>query len=83
MNQQDIPVSSHFFINRDGNTLIKEFEGILENSPQIKCLAALVAFLRASGYFSLRPFLDGIYKPRVLIDVTVNDGWYGESFISF
>jgi hypothetical protein len=23
----NIPISSHFFTNRDGNTLMKEFEG--------------------------------------------------------
>ena len=32
----DIPISSHFFTNRDGNTLMNEFEGILENNPQVK-----------------------------------------------
>ena len=57
MTQQDIPVSSHIFTNRDGNTLMKEFEGILENNPQVKNLDAVVGFLRASGYFTLRPFL--------------------------
>ena len=72
MTQQDIPVSSHFFTNRDGNTLMKEFEGILENNPQVKYLDAVVGFLRASGYFSLRPFLDGINKVRILIGIDVD-----------
>jgi hypothetical protein len=30
----DIPLRSQFFSNRDGNTLMKEFEGILTNNPQ-------------------------------------------------
>ena len=68
----DIPISSHFFTNRDGNTLMKEFEGILLNNPQVKNLDAVVGFLRASGYFSLRPFLDGINKVRVLIGIFQN-----------
>ena len=68
----DIPISSHFFTNRDGNTLMKEFEGILTNNPQVKNLDAVVGFLRASGYFSLRPFLDGINKVRVLIGIDVD-----------
>ena len=72
MTQQDIPISSHFFTNRDGNTLMKEFEGILENNPQVKYLDAVVGFLRASGYFSLRPFLDGINKVRILIGIDVD-----------
>lgn len=68
----DIPISSHFFTNRDGNTLMKEFEGILQNNPQVKNLDAVVGFLRASGYFSLRPFLDGISKVRILIGIDVD-----------
>ena len=68
----DAPVSSHFFTNRDGNTLMKEFEGILSNNPQIQNLDAVVGFLRASGYFSLRPFLNGINKVRILIGIDVD-----------
>ena len=68
----DIPISSHFFTNREGNTLMKEFEGILNNNPQVKNLDAVVGFLRASGYFTLRPFLDGINKVRVLIGIDVD-----------
>ena len=68
----DIPVSSHFFTNRNGNTLMKEFEGILQNNPQVKNLDAVVGFLRASGYFALRPFLDGINKVRILIGIDVD-----------
>ena len=64
--------SSHFFTNRDGNTLMKEFEGILQNNPQVKNLDAVVGFLRASGYFTLRPFLDGINKVRILIGIDVD-----------
>ena len=66
------PLSSHFFTNRDGNTLIKEFEGMLENNPQITNLDAVVGFLRASGYFTLRPFLDNINKVRILIGIDVD-----------
>ena len=68
----DIPISSHFFTNRDGNTLMKEFEGILQNNPQVTNLDAVVGFLRASGYFTLRPFLDGINKVRILIGIDVD-----------
>ena len=68
----DIHISSHFFTNRDGNTLMKEFEGIITNNPQVKNLDAVVGFLRASGYFTLRPFLDGINKVRVLIGIDVD-----------
>ena len=65
-------LNSHIFTNKDGNTLIKEFEGVLQHNPQIRNLDAVVGFLRASGYFSLRPFLDNIGKVRVLIGIDVD-----------
>lgn len=68
----DSHTSSHIFTNRDGNTLMKEFEGVLQHNPQIRNLDAVVGFLRASGYFSLRPFLDNIGKVRVLIGIDVD-----------
>ena len=68
----DVPIRSNFFTNDGGNTLIKEFEGILTNNPQIKNLDAVVGFLRASGYFTLRPFLDSVNKVRVLIGIDVD-----------
>jgi helicase, SNF2/RAD54 family len=64
--------NSHIFTNKDGNTLIKEFEGVLQHNPQIRNLDAVVGFLRASGYFFLRPFLDNIGKVRVLIGIDVD-----------
>lgn len=51
---------------------MREFEGILSNNPSIKNLDAVVGFLRASGYFSLRPFLDNINKARILIGIDVD-----------
>lgn len=64
--------NSHIFTNKGGNTLMREFEGLLTNNPSIKNLDAVVGFLRASGYFSLRPFLDNINKARVLIGINVD-----------
>ena len=51
---------------------MKEFEGVLQHNPHIRNLDAVVGFLRASGYFSLRPFLDNISKVRVLIGIDVD-----------
>ncbi len=64
--------NSHIFTNRGGNTLMKEFEGVLLHNPQIRNLDAVVGFLRASGYFSLRPFLNSINNVRVLIGIDVD-----------
>ena len=65
-------IHSNFFTNKNGNTLMKEFEGILQHNQNIKNLDAAVGFLRASGYFSLRPFLDNINRVRILIGIDVD-----------
>ena len=51
---------------------MNEFEGILHNNPQVTNLDAVVGFLRASGYFTLRPFLNGLNKVRILIGIDVD-----------
>ena len=40
-------IHSNFFTNRNGNTLMKEFEGVLQHNNHIKNLDAVVGFLRA------------------------------------
>lgn len=65
-------INSSIFTNKGGNTLIREFEGVLQHNPCIRYLDAVVGFFRASGYFSLRPFLDGISKVRVLVGMDVD-----------
>lgn len=64
--------STKFFTNRDDNTLMREFEGILNHNESIRNLDAVVGFLRASGYFTLRPFLTNIEKVRILIGIDVD-----------
>lgn len=65
-------IHPNIFTNKGGNTLLREFEGILQHNSQIRYLDAVVGFLRASGYFSLRPFLDNIQKVRILIGIEVD-----------
>lgn len=65
-------MATRFFTNRRDNTLMNEFENILSNNPHIQNFDAVVGFLRASGYFSLRPFLDSIHKVRILIGINVD-----------
>lgn len=37
-------IHSNFFTNRNGNTLMKEFEGVLQHNNHIKNLDAVVGF---------------------------------------
>ena len=64
---------SHIFTNKNGNTLMREFEGVLSNNPTIKNLDAVVGFLRASGYFTLRPFLDKLNSSYKCNGIHINN----------
>lgn len=65
-------MNTRFFTNKDGNTLINKFEGVLANNPMVKNFDAVVGFLRSSGYFRLRPFLNNIDRVRILIGIDVD-----------
>ncbi len=60
-------MNTKFFTNKDGNTLLKKFNGIFKNNKDIQYFDALVGFLRASGYFTIRPLLNKIPKVRILV----------------
>ncbi len=50
-------MSTRFFTNFGDNTLLNKFKGIFEHNKDIEYFDALIGFLRASGYFSIRPGL--------------------------
>jgi hypothetical protein len=54
-----IPMSTRFFTNHGEQTLLRKFQGVFESNTDIEWSDALVGFLRASGYFAIRPFLGG------------------------
>lgn len=66
-------MSTKFFTNDGGNTLLKKFEGVFEHNKDIRFFDALVGFFRASGYFSIRPHLDGLERIRVLVGINVDE----------
>jgi hypothetical protein len=65
-------VSTRFFTNCDDNTLFRKLKAIAEHNPDLQQFDALVGYLRASGYFALRPFLDAIPQIRVLVGINVD-----------
>lgn len=65
-------MSTKFFTNQDGNSLLKKFEGVFENIDSIRHFDALVGYFRASGYFKIRPFLNKIPKIRILVGINVD-----------
>lgn len=65
-------MSTQLFTNRDGNTLIKKFEGVFTYMHGIACFDILVGYFRASGYFQIRPLLEKIPKVRILVGINVD-----------
>jgi hypothetical protein len=65
-------VSTNFFTNNDGNTLLEKFKDVFQNHPDIECFDALVGYFKASGYFALRPYLNDVPKIRVLVGIEVD-----------
>ena len=65
-------MSTRFFTNAGDNTLLNKFKGIFENNKDIECFDALVGFLRASGYFSIRPYLHHVPNIRILVGINVD-----------
>jgi hypothetical protein len=65
-------MSTRFFTNADENTLLKKFAGVFDNNPDIEWFDALVGYLRSSGYFALRPYLDKVPHIRILVGINVD-----------
>ncbi len=65
-------MTTRFFTNQGDQTLLRKFRGIFENNPDIECFDALIGFLRASGYFAIRPHLDKVPHIRILVGINVD-----------
>lgn len=65
-------MSTKFFTNDNENTLIKKFKGVFEHNPGIQNFDALVGYLRSSGYFKVRDFLNDIPKIRILVGISAD-----------
>ncbi|EGV43505.1 restriction endonuclease subunit R [Bizionia argentinensis JUB59] len=65
-------MSTKFFTNKSNNSLLKKFEGVFKNLPNIHNFDALVGYFRATGYFKLRPYLENIPEIRILVGINVD-----------
>jgi superfamily II DNA or RNA helicase len=65
-------MSTKFFTNDSDNTLIKKFEGFFEHNQGIQNFDALVGYLRSSGYFKVREFLNKVPKIRLLVGISAD-----------
>jgi len=65
-------MSTRFFTNHGKQTLLQKFQGVFESNPDIEWFDALVGFLRASGYFAIRPYLEKVPHIRILVGINVD-----------
>ena len=65
-------MSSKFFTNDGENTLSEKFKGVFRHNPDIAEFDALVGYFCSTGYFHLRPHLQGIGQIRVLVGIDVD-----------
>jgi len=65
-------MSKRFFTNEGENTLLKKFAGVFAHNPDIERFDALVGYLRASGYFALRPHLKKVPLIRIIVGIDVD-----------
>src|ERR1039458_9778242 len=66
-------MSTRFFTNEGDNTLLKKFAGVFAHNPDIEQFDALVGYLRASGYFALRPHLEKAPHIRIIVGIDVDE----------
>ncbi len=64
-------MSTKFFTNEEGRTLIEKIEGIFAHK-KIHFLDVLVGYFRASGYFRIRPFVQRSGKIRILVGINID-----------
>ncbi len=65
-------MSTKFFTNENENTLINKFKGVLNAGNQFQHFDALVGYLRSSGYFKVRDFLNDVPKVRILVGINAD-----------
>lgn len=70
-------MSTKFFTNHGAQTLFSKLQAVAEHNPDLAQFDALVGYMRASGYFALRPFLEAIPQIRILVGINV-DGLMAE-----
>lgn len=63
---------TRFFTNHGEQTLFQKFQGVFESNHDIEWFDALVGYLRSSGYFALRPFLEKVPHIRILVGINVD-----------
>ncbi len=65
-------MSTRFFTNHGPKTLLSKFEGVFSSNKDLAAFDALVGYLRSSGWFAIRPFLEHVPQVRILVGINVD-----------
>ncbi len=65
-------MSTKFFTNHNGNSLLKKFTGAFEHIANIYAFHSVVGYFRASGYYAIREHLMNVPDVKILIGINVD-----------
>lgn len=65
-------MSTNFFTNQGGNSLLKKFKGVFEKFTNLYAFHAVVGYFRASGYFAIRDQLMELDDVKILVGINVD-----------
>src|SRR5688572_26055343 len=65
-------LSTKFFTNENGNSLLKKFNGAFEHIANLFAFHAVVGYFRASGYYAIRQHLINIPDVKILVGINVD-----------
>tara|TARA_R100001143_G_C3361001_1_gene135708 strand:- start:16238 stop:19510 length:3273 start_codon:yes stop_codon:yes gene_type:complete len=65
-------MSSNFFTNQEGNSLLKKFRGVFKKVSNLYAFHAVVGYFRASGYFAIREHLLKLGEVKILVGINVD-----------
>ncbi len=62
-------MSTRFFTNREGNTLLQKFKGVFADRDGLFAFHAVTGFFRSSGYFAIREQLLRLGEVKILVGI--------------
>jgi superfamily II DNA or RNA helicase len=62
-------MSTRFFTNREGNTLLSKFCGVFNDRDGLYAFHAITGFFRSSGYFAIREQLLRLGEVKILVGI--------------
>ncbi len=69
-------MSTKFFTNSDNNTLLQKLTGVFESNENITLFDIVTGYFRASGYFSVMPYLERLKHIRIIVGMELDNLTY-------